>query len=98
MTMAVQMNANIITRAIRVESKSSDVEQLNLCCVDVALETDPFAAIVEIVSAGVNPSDVKAVLGAMPPAVGPRPRGGDYAGIVRQGPPELVGKEVWGSG
>ena len=98
MTMAVQMNTNIITRAIRVESKSSDVEQLHLCCVDVALETDPFAAVVEIVSAGVNPSDVKAVLGAMPHAVWPRTPGRDYAGIVRQGPAELVGKEVWGSG
>src|SRR6266404_2996004 len=98
MSMAVQMNTNIITRAIRVESKSSDVEQLHLCCVDVALETDPFAAVVEIVSAGVNPSDVKAVLGAMPHATWPRTPGRDYAGIVRQGPTELIGKEVWGSG
>ena len=98
MTMAVHMNTNIMTRAIRVESKASDVEQLHLSCVDVALETDPFAAIVEIVSAGVNPSDVKAVLGAMPHAVWPRTPGRDYAGIVRQGPAELVGKEVWGSG
>jgi NADPH:quinone reductase len=98
MTMAVQMNANIITRAIRVESKASDVEQLHVCCVDVALKTDAFAAVVEIVSAGVNPSDVKALLGAMPHAVWPRTPGRDYAGIVRQGPAELVGKEVWGSG
>src|ERR1700756_522268 len=98
MTMAVHMDTNIITRAIRVESKSSDVEQLHLCCVDVALETDPFAAIVEIVSAGVNPSDAKAVLGAMPHAVWPRTPGRDYAGIVRRGRAELVGKEVWGSG
>lgn len=45
MTMAVQMNTNIITRAIRVESKSSDVEQLHVCCVDVALKTDPFVAL-----------------------------------------------------
>jgi NADPH:quinone reductase len=98
MTMAVQMNTNIITRAIRVERKSSDVGQLDLYCVDVALEADQFAAIVEIVSAGVNPSDVKAVLGGMPHAVWPRTPGRDYAGIVRQGPAELVGKEVWGSG
>src|ERR1700755_3587485 len=98
MTMAVQMNTNIITRAIRVESKSSDVEQLHLCCLDVALETDPFAAIVEIVSAGVNPSDVKAVLGAMPHAVWPRTPGRDYAGVVVEGPKELLGREVWGSG
>jgi NADPH:quinone reductase len=98
MTMAVQMNTNIITRAIRVDSKSSDVDQLNVCCLDLALKTDPFAAVVEILSAGVNPSDVKALMGAMPHAVWPRTPGRDYAGIVQQGPAELIGKEVWGSG
>src|SRR6201981_632978 len=98
MTMAAQMNTNIVTRAIRVESKSSDVGQLDLCCMDVALETDPFTAIVEIVSAGVNPSDVKAVLGGMPHAVWPRTPGRDYAGVVVEGPQQLLGREVWGSG
>ena len=49
-------------------------------------------------SAGVNPSDVKAVLGAMPHAVWPRTPGRDYAGTVVEGPAEWVGKEVWGSG
>jgi NADPH2:quinone reductase len=33
----------------------------------------------------------------MPHAVWPRTPGRDYAGIVRQRPAELVGKEVWGS-
>ena len=87
MTTAVQMNANIITRAIRVESKSSGVEQLHLRCVDVALKIDPFAAIVEIISAGVNPSDVKAVLGAMPQAVWPRTRAGTMPKSCGRGRP-----------
>jgi len=98
MTVAVQMNTNIITRAIRVETKPLDPDQLHLSCADVALKANPFAAVVEVVSAGVNPSDVKAVLGKMPHAVWPRTPGRDYAGIVRQGPVELLGKEVWGSG
>lgn len=54
--------------------------------------------LVQVVSAGVNPSDVKAVLGAMPHAVWPRTPGRDYAGVVLEGPAALVGKEVWGSG
>jgi NADPH2:quinone reductase len=98
MTVAVQMNTNIITRAIRVETKPRDLEELHFSCADVALKADPSAAVVEIASAGVNPSDVKAVLGAMPHAVWPRTPGRDYAGIVRKGPVELIGKEVWGSG
>ena len=34
----------------------------------------------------------------MPHAVWPRTPGRDYAGTVVEGPAELVGKEVWGSG
>ena len=56
------------------------------------------SAVVEVRSAGVNPSDVKAVLGAMPHAVWPRTPGRDYAGVVVEGPKDLVGREVWGSG
>jgi NADPH:quinone reductase len=55
-------------------------------------------AVVEIRSAGVNPSDVRAVLGAMPHAVWPRTPGRDYAGVVVEGPRQLLGREVWGTG
>jgi NADPH2:quinone reductase len=54
--------------------------------------------IVELRGAGVNPSDVKAVLGAMPHAIWPRTPGRDYAGVVVDGPAALLGQEVWGSG
>ena len=53
---------------------------------------------VEIRAAGVNPSDVKAALGAMPHAVWPRTPGRDWAGVVIAGPESLIGQEVWGSG
>jgi len=49
--------------------------------------------IVEVKAAGINMSDVKAALGAMPYAVWPRTPGRDYAGIVVAGPSSLVGKE-----
>lgn len=53
---------------------------------------------VEVVSAGVNPSDVKAALGAMPHAAFPRTPGRDWAGIVREGPADLVGRTMFGTG
>ena len=53
---------------------------------------------VEVKSAGVNPSDVKATLGMMPHAVWPRTPVRDYAGVVIDGPHEWIGREVWGSG
>ncbi|MBV9538042.1 MAG: zinc-binding alcohol dehydrogenase family protein [Acidisphaera sp.] len=54
--------------------------------------------VVAVHASGVNPSDAKAILGAMPHAVWPRTPGRDYAGVVIEGPAHLLGKEVWGSG
>ncbi len=54
--------------------------------------------LVQIKAAGLNPSDVKNVLGRFPYTTLPRVPGRDFAGVVVQGPPELVGQEVWGTG
>ena len=54
--------------------------------------------LVEVHTAAVNPSNVKAALGAMPHAVWPRTPGRDWAGVVRDGPPDLIGQKVFGSG
>jgi len=53
---------------------------------------------IEVRAAGINPSDAKAMLGLMPTAVFPRTPGRDFAGVVVEGPREVVGLEVWGSG
>jgi len=54
-------------------------------------------ALVRVVAAGVNPSDVKAALSLMPQAVWLRTPGRDFAGTVIDGPTEWVGHKVWGS-
>jgi len=88
--------------ALRVAVKADGPEALEaaLHLTETHLPSDlpPGSAVVEIRSAGVNPSDVRAVLGAMPHAVWPRTPGRDYAGVVVDGPPQLLGREVWGSG
>jgi NADPH:quinone reductase-like Zn-dependent oxidoreductase len=85
--------------AIRVAEKAPDIDHLRLVFEERGLAGPaPGQVLIEIAAAGVNPSDVKAVLGAMPHAVWPRTPGRDYAGTVVAGPAELVGKEVWGSG
>lgn len=82
-----------------VTEKSPDVDNLKI---DVAPreagQPGPGQVTVEIKAAGVNPSDVKAALGFMPHAVWPRVPGRDFAGIVVDGPKNLVSKEVWGGG
>ena len=58
----------------------------------------PGFAVVEVVAAGLNPSDVKNVLGRFPYTTVPRVPGRDFAGTVVVGPGEWVGRAVWGSG
>lgn len=58
----------------------------------------PDELLIEVRAAGVNRSDVAAALGRMPQAVWPRTPGRDWGGIVIEGPNELVGQEVFGTG
>jgi NADPH:quinone reductase len=94
--------SQVRTAAIRVEAKSAGPEALNVALqvkeFDLPCELSPGSVVIEVRSAGVNPSDVKAVLGNMPHAIWPRTPGRDYAGVVVEGPGNLLGKEVWGSG
>jgi NADPH:quinone reductase-like Zn-dependent oxidoreductase len=53
---------------------------------------------VRVVAAGLNPSDVKNVLGRFPYTTLPRTPGRDFAGVIEKGPPGSVGREVWGTG
>lgn len=54
--------------------------------------------LVEIRAAGLNPSDVKNVLGRFPYTSVPRIPGRDFAGVIVDGPSELLGRAVWGTG
>jgi NADPH:quinone reductase len=59
---------------------------------------DEKTAIVRVLAASINPSDVKNVAGAMSQTTLPRVPGRDFAGLVEAGPPEWIGAEVWGTG
>jgi NADPH:quinone reductase-like Zn-dependent oxidoreductase len=54
--------------------------------------------LVAVKAAGVNPSDVSNLAGKFGQTKLPRVPGRDYAGVVVEGPRNLVGKEVWGTG
>jgi NADPH2:quinone reductase len=55
-------------------------------------------ALVRVRAAGLNPSDVKNVLGKFHDTTPPRTPGRDFSGVVEQGPAEWLGREVWGTG
>src|SRR6202044_3764263 len=59
---------------------------------------DEKTAVVRVMAASINPSDVKNVAGAMRQTTPPRIPGRDFAGVVEVGPSEWIGAEVWGKG
>lgn len=78
-------------------AKTGDLSALQL----VDLPTPVPAAdevLIQVKAAGLNPSDVKNVLGRFPYTTLPRVPGRDFAGVVIEGPQALVGQEVWGTG
>jgi NADPH:quinone reductase len=86
-------------RRLRVLRKADSFDDI-----DLRLETceppmrGPDELLIELRAAGVNRSDVAAALGRMPQAVWPRTPGRDWAGVVIEGPGELIGQEVFGAG
>lgn len=54
--------------------------------------------LVKIHAAGINPSDIKNVLGRFPYTTLPRIPGRDFSGVVIDGPAAWKNKAVWGSG
>src|SRR5829696_10466646 len=61
-------------------------------------EPEVDEVVVEVHAAAVNRSDVLNVRGSFAFTTLPRIPGRDFAGVVVEGPQDLVGKEVWGTG
>jgi NADPH2:quinone reductase len=83
-------------RAIRFEA-FGDPSVLGLAQV-AAPAVDGTMALVRVMAASINPSDVKNVAGAMKQTTLPRVPGRDFAGVVESGPAEWIGAAVWGTG
>jgi NADPH:quinone reductase-like Zn-dependent oxidoreductase len=77
--------------------KTGDLSSLRFVDVPTPVPGDD-EVLVQIKAAGLNPSDVKNVLGRFPYTTLPRIPGRDFAGVVVEGPPALIGQQVWGTG
>jgi NADPH2:quinone reductase len=84
-------------RCVRLNAKADDVASLAPVVERRTLSCADNGVLIEVRAAAVNPSDVKAATGLMPYAVFPRTPGRDYAGVVIDGPPGEIGREVFGS-
>jgi len=92
-------NAPVVVeaRCVRLNAKADDVSALAPVVERRSLSRAANEVLIEVKAAAVNPSDVKAATGLMPYAVFPRTPGRDYAGVVIDGPPGMIGREVFGS-
>ena len=61
-------------------------------------QADAEHALVRVMAASVNPSDVKNVSGHFAHTVLPRTPGRDFSGVVADGPAAWLDAEVWGTG
>jgi NADPH:quinone reductase-like Zn-dependent oxidoreductase len=84
-------------RCVRLNAKAENAAAIAPAVERRALSRAADQVLIEVKAAAVNPSDVKAATGLMPYAVFPRTSGRDYAGVVIDGPPGTVGREVFGS-
>jgi NADPH2:quinone reductase len=84
-------------RCVRLNAKASDAVSLAPAVERRMLSRAAGEVLIEVKAAAVNPSDVKAATGSMAYAVFPRTPGRDYAGAIIDGPPEMIGREVFGS-
>jgi len=84
-------------RALQIQRFGEPVAALKLVDIEQAPLREGEVR-VRVRAAGISPSDVANAKGAFPNATLPRVIGRDFAGEIVQGPPELIGLEVWGSG
>jgi NADPH:quinone reductase-like Zn-dependent oxidoreductase len=84
-------------RALQIYDFGAPAETLKLREVAPA-ELGPSQVRVKIEAAGVNPSDVLNVRGRFATTSLPRIVGRDFAGTISEGPSELIGAKVWGTG
>ena len=87
----------IQARCVRLNAKVPDAASLAPAIERHSLARRDNEVLIEIKAAAVNPSDVKAATGLMAYAVFPRTPGRDYAGVVIDGPPGTIGREMFGS-
>ena len=76
---------------LRLAAKAATAEEVRPSVERLWLQRGPNDVLIDIKAAAVNPSDVKAAIGMMPYAVFPRTPGRDYAGVVIDGPAEMIG-------
>jgi NADPH:quinone reductase-like Zn-dependent oxidoreductase len=83
-------------RALRFD-KTGSLDELKVSSVPrpIAAEGE---VLIQVKAAAINPSDIKNVMGKMHETSVPRTPGRDFAGVALEGPADLIGSPVFGTG
>src|SRR3954469_6401979 len=83
-------------RAVRLRGAG----ELDALACETTDRPEPHAdeVVVEVRATAVNRSDVLNARGLLPITTFPVTPGRDFAGVVVEGPSDLIGREVWGAG
>jgi NADPH:quinone reductase-like Zn-dependent oxidoreductase len=83
-------------RALRFD-KTGSLDELKLAGVASPLPGEG-EVLIQVKAAAINPSDIKNVQGKMHETTAPRTPGRDFAGVVVEGPKDMIGLSVFGTG
>jgi NADPH:quinone reductase len=78
-------------------SKTGSISDLELKMIPLPVPQNG-EALIRVKAAAINPSDAKNVLGKFPFTTLPRVPGRDFSGVVLEGPSNLLGRNVFGTG
>lgn len=86
-------------KSLVVNSHFTDINHIKLDLVEKPTPNiNKNQCLIKIAASGINASDALATMGYFQHAVLPRIPGRDFAGVVVDGPKELIGQQVWGTG
>lgn len=90
------MSSSVQT-ALRFSEKGPFQSVLKVSSIPIP-ELPSSHSLIQVRASAINPSDVGNVEGRFAVTTLPRTPGRDFAGTVVKGPPETIGKNVWGTG
>ncbi len=86
-------------KALHIRSHAKDVNNIRIDIQEVDLpKIRSNEVLIKVEAAGVNASDALAAIGYFDHASIPRIPGRDFGGTIVEGPKEIIGKRVWGTG
>jgi NADPH2:quinone reductase len=86
-------------KSLQIATHSQQANDIHINLLETSIPTlGENDCLIKVFASGINPSDALAACGYFNHAILPRIPGRDFAGKIVDGPKDLIGKDVWGTG